>query len=175
MLIRKRYSAVSYSCCDRRCVSLLPPTGRLSKLMKFPTRGYVDSIVAAKENSARFGYAISPNRELVALGNVCAQRLSYPVYSPPLCRYRQFLLQFPWCHRRRAILRRDHEKSSQCHCRRKKPNGVTLYFGHRNHHRIVLVAVLSLFAKGADVLLGLMCRGTNNYRFRLCSQVSSPW
>ncbi|GHJ83886.1 hypothetical protein NliqN6_0288 [Naganishia liquefaciens] len=30
--------------------------------------GYVDSIVAAKENSARFGYAISPNRELVALG-----------------------------------------------------------------------------------------------------------
>lgn len=33
-----------------------------------PHRGYVDSIVAAKENSAKFGYAISPNRELVALG-----------------------------------------------------------------------------------------------------------
>jgi MFS superfamily sulfate permease-like transporter len=28
----------------------------------------VDSVVAAKENAARFGYAISPNRELVALG-----------------------------------------------------------------------------------------------------------
>ena len=30
--------------------------------------GFVDSIVAAKQNSARFGYSISPNRELVALG-----------------------------------------------------------------------------------------------------------
>ena len=30
--------------------------------------GFLDSIVAAKQNSARFGYSISPNRELVALG-----------------------------------------------------------------------------------------------------------
>ncbi|KAL1662674.1 sulfate transporter family-domain-containing protein [Schizophyllum commune] len=30
--------------------------------------GYLDSIVSAKQNSARFGYTISPNRELVALG-----------------------------------------------------------------------------------------------------------
>ncbi|GLB37828.1 putative STAS domain containing protein [Lyophyllum shimeji] len=30
--------------------------------------GFLDSIVAAKQNGARFGYAISPNRELVALG-----------------------------------------------------------------------------------------------------------
>lgn len=30
--------------------------------------GYVESIVAAKENSSRFNYSISPNRELVALG-----------------------------------------------------------------------------------------------------------
>ncbi|KAF5375547.1 hypothetical protein D9615_009135 [Tricholomella constricta] len=30
--------------------------------------GFLDSIVAAKQNSARFGYGISPNRELVALG-----------------------------------------------------------------------------------------------------------
>ncbi|KAG6910445.1 hypothetical protein DXG01_010800 [Tephrocybe rancida] len=30
--------------------------------------GFLDSIVAAKQNAARFGHAISPNRELVALG-----------------------------------------------------------------------------------------------------------
>jgi len=30
--------------------------------------GFLDSIVAAKQSSARFGYTISPNRELVALG-----------------------------------------------------------------------------------------------------------
>jgi high affinity sulfate transporter 1 len=30
--------------------------------------GFLDSIVAAKQNSARFGHSISPNRELVALG-----------------------------------------------------------------------------------------------------------
>ncbi|KAH8115181.1 sulfate anion transporter [Phellopilus nigrolimitatus] len=30
--------------------------------------GYLDSIVAAKQNAAHFGYSISPNRELVALG-----------------------------------------------------------------------------------------------------------
>ncbi|KAJ7658522.1 sulfate anion transporter [Mycena rosella] len=30
--------------------------------------GFLDSIVAAKQNGARFGYSVSPNRELVALG-----------------------------------------------------------------------------------------------------------
>ncbi|KAF8589481.1 hypothetical protein K439DRAFT_1628706 [Ramaria rubella] len=30
--------------------------------------GFLDSIVAAKQNAVRFGYSISPNRELVALG-----------------------------------------------------------------------------------------------------------
>jgi len=30
--------------------------------------GYLDSVVAAKQNADRFGYPISPNRELVALG-----------------------------------------------------------------------------------------------------------
>jgi MFS superfamily sulfate permease-like transporter len=30
--------------------------------------GFLDSVVAAKQNSSRFGYTISPNRELVALG-----------------------------------------------------------------------------------------------------------
>lgn len=30
--------------------------------------GYLDSIVAAKQSGARFGYSVSPNRELVALG-----------------------------------------------------------------------------------------------------------
>ena len=30
--------------------------------------GFLDSIVSAKQNGARFGYSISPNRELVALG-----------------------------------------------------------------------------------------------------------
>ncbi|KAJ7075291.1 sulfate anion transporter [Mycena belliarum] len=30
--------------------------------------GYLDSIVAAKQSASRFGYSISPNRELVALG-----------------------------------------------------------------------------------------------------------
>ncbi|KAG8899229.1 hypothetical protein FRC00_001742 [Tulasnella sp. 408] len=32
--------------------------------------GYIDSVVAAKQNASRFGYSISPNRELVALGTV---------------------------------------------------------------------------------------------------------
>jgi hypothetical protein len=40
-----------------------------SKLTRFgPCSGYVDSVMAAKENSAKFGYPISANRELVALG-----------------------------------------------------------------------------------------------------------
>src|SRR5712675_213804 len=30
--------------------------------------GFLDSIVAAKQNAARYAYSISPNRELVALG-----------------------------------------------------------------------------------------------------------
>lgn len=30
--------------------------------------GFFDSIVSAKQNASRFGYSISPNRELVALG-----------------------------------------------------------------------------------------------------------
>ncbi|KAI0029824.1 sulfate anion transporter [Vararia minispora EC-137] len=30
--------------------------------------GFLDSIVAAKQNASRFGYTVSPNRELVALG-----------------------------------------------------------------------------------------------------------
>ncbi|KAJ7634760.1 sulfate anion transporter [Roridomyces roridus] len=30
--------------------------------------GFLDSIVAAKQNASRFGYSVSPNRELVALG-----------------------------------------------------------------------------------------------------------
>ena len=30
--------------------------------------GFLDSIVSAKQNAARFQYSISPNRELVALG-----------------------------------------------------------------------------------------------------------
>lgn len=30
--------------------------------------GYVDSIVAGKQNASRYNYAISPNRELTALG-----------------------------------------------------------------------------------------------------------
>lgn len=32
--------------------------------------GFVDSIVSAKEQSGKFGYSISPNRELVALGQL---------------------------------------------------------------------------------------------------------
>lgn len=30
--------------------------------------GFLDSIVSAKQNAARYQYTISPNRELVALG-----------------------------------------------------------------------------------------------------------
>jgi MFS superfamily sulfate permease-like transporter len=30
--------------------------------------GFLDSIVAAKQNGARFAHTVSPNRELVALG-----------------------------------------------------------------------------------------------------------
>lgn len=43
-------------------------------LLQLPTAfvssvvGVVDSIVAARENAAKYGYAVSPNRELVALG-----------------------------------------------------------------------------------------------------------
>ncbi|TRM68930.1 sulfate transporter family-domain-containing protein [Schizophyllum amplum] len=53
-----------------------PVTARSWKFLRTTTStsalisvvGYLDSIVAAKQNSARFGYTISPNRELVALG-----------------------------------------------------------------------------------------------------------
>ncbi|KAL1744823.1 sulfate transporter family-domain-containing protein [Schizophyllum fasciatum] len=53
-----------------------PVTVKSWKFMKSTTStaalisvvGYLDSIVSAKQNSARFGYTISPNRELVALG-----------------------------------------------------------------------------------------------------------
>ena len=30
--------------------------------------GFLDSIVSAKQNASKYGYSISPNRELVALG-----------------------------------------------------------------------------------------------------------
>ena len=49
--------------------------------------GMVDSIVAARENGAKFGYAVSANRDLVALGaaNVVASTMlstgSLPVYG----------------------------------------------------------------------------------------------
>lgn len=67
------FDSCGYSC----CVSLT--TGLKSRLdhgmaymvlvtLLFSNRGYVDSVVAAKENSAKYGYMISPNRELVALG-----------------------------------------------------------------------------------------------------------
>lgn len=42
--------------------------GSLSLLSFITIIGFLDSIVAAKQNSDRFGYSISPNRELVALG-----------------------------------------------------------------------------------------------------------
>ncbi|WWD16428.1 hypothetical protein CI109_100854 [Kwoniella shandongensis] len=53
-----------------------PISGRTMKYFNYtlPTAfvsaivGVVDSIVAARENAARYGYSVSPNRELVALG-----------------------------------------------------------------------------------------------------------
>ncbi|KAI5122315.1 hypothetical protein M0805_002482 [Coniferiporia weirii] len=53
-----------------------PVHGSTLKYMKSTTTtavliaviGYLDSIVAGKQNAVRFGYSISPNRELVALG-----------------------------------------------------------------------------------------------------------
>lgn len=36
--------------------------------------GFVDSIVAAKENAGKYAYNISPNRELVALGKATYPR-----------------------------------------------------------------------------------------------------
>jgi MFS superfamily sulfate permease-like transporter len=51
---------------------------------QFPTAfvsavvGIVDSAVAARENGSKYGYAVSPNRELVALGmsNLSASLMS---------------------------------------------------------------------------------------------------
>lgn len=49
------------------------PTGCPSDY-QFPTAavsaviGIVDSVVAARENGGKYGYAVGPNRELVALG-----------------------------------------------------------------------------------------------------------
>lgn len=40
----------------------------LSSAVTIAIMGYVDSIVAAKQNASRYNYAISPNRELTALG-----------------------------------------------------------------------------------------------------------
>ncbi|KAG9086297.1 hypothetical protein FRC06_003162 [Ceratobasidium sp. 370] len=75
---------------DARGIDILGATsiGKGNKLFEFPFKpknlkylksttstailisvvGYLDSIVAAKQNAGRFGYSISPNRELVALG-----------------------------------------------------------------------------------------------------------
>jgi MFS superfamily sulfate permease-like transporter len=58
------------------------------------SRGYVDSIVAAKENSARFGYAISPNRELVALGKQAAVVISRFAHLFPLTGTANFFSSF---------------------------------------------------------------------------------
>lgn len=44
-------------------VPLQLPTAFVSAVV-----GVVDSIVAARENAAKYGYDVSPNRELVALG-----------------------------------------------------------------------------------------------------------
>lgn len=58
--------------------------------------GFLDSIVAAKQNSARFGYTISPNRELVALGaaNLVGSFIpgTLPAYGS-ITRYRWYILQ----------------------------------------------------------------------------------
>ncbi|KAH7909601.1 sulfate transporter family-domain-containing protein, partial [Hygrophoropsis aurantiaca] len=42
--------------------------GTTSTAILISVIGFLDSIVAAKQNADRFGYSISPNRELVALG-----------------------------------------------------------------------------------------------------------
>ncbi|KAG8917829.1 hypothetical protein FRC01_002180, partial [Tulasnella sp. 417] len=51
---------------SKRNLSYLTDTTSTALLMA--VAGYIDSVVAAKQNAARFGYSISPNRELVALG-----------------------------------------------------------------------------------------------------------
>lgn len=62
-------------------------------MQQFPTAfvmaivGIVDSVVAARENGSKYGYAVSANRDLVALGgaNVVASSLlstgSLPVFG----------------------------------------------------------------------------------------------
>jgi MFS superfamily sulfate permease-like transporter len=51
-----------------------PPATSVLTWRQFPTAfvsavvGIVDSVVAARENGSKYGYAVSPNRELVALG-----------------------------------------------------------------------------------------------------------
>lgn len=49
-------------------------TGRSYIYRVISIAGFLDSIVAAKQNAVKYGYSISPNRELVALGasNVAA-------------------------------------------------------------------------------------------------------
>lgn len=46
--------------------------------------GVVDSMVAARENAAKYGYPVSPNRELVALGatNLVASLITVPGTLP---------------------------------------------------------------------------------------------
>ncbi|KAG8991328.1 hypothetical protein FRB90_001392, partial [Tulasnella sp. 427] len=51
---------------SKRNLTYLTDTTSTALLMA--VAGYIDSVVAAKQNAARFGYSISPNRELVALG-----------------------------------------------------------------------------------------------------------
>jgi MFS superfamily sulfate permease-like transporter len=41
--------------------------------------GYLDSVVAAKQNSDRFGYSVSSNREWVALGMLYSYFLHLPI------------------------------------------------------------------------------------------------
>lgn len=61
--------------------------------------GYLDSIVAAKQNGARFGHSISPNRELVALGrSTCFYLLRLKLDACMLFsrRWKLGLVIFPW-------------------------------------------------------------------------------
>lgn len=57
--------------------------------------GVVDSMVAARENAAKYGYPVSPNRELVALGasNLAASVITgcgtFPIFGSLTRKWRQ--------------------------------------------------------------------------------------
>jgi hypothetical protein len=122
--------------------------------------GYVDSIVAAKENASRFNHSISPNRELVALGagNIAASAVSGSLvgYGSISASWRSFSAEW-------APMTAQLDRGTQVHSpgwptlthvqaqrqrRRSIPHGITPHLGLHPLHHLLPPALALLPAQG---------------------------